>query len=181
MASIDETIVQGVREWLIAYGDPDGVLTDYQVISADNKGPRPDPPYLVVSMTSRVSVGVDERIADLDDDDDPQEQGRGYREAMVSVHGFGSGAAQWIDDAVMALPLDSCIATNILNGVSLTAMGSLTDVPVLRDTAIEPHVIQEVQASVLYIGDARAQTPLSKAVISHELGTIPEFDQTITT
>lgn len=134
--SVVEDILQGIRGWFVdVYG-----LTTEQIIPADDKGTRPPLPYLTVKVIVPGSqVGTHERIPGIDGGTGaPTEKIRVERRATVSLQGYGAGAYDWLDTALVELPLPSTQEALDGAGLSVQTLTDITDISRFIDTSTEP-------------------------------------------
>ncbi len=151
--TVKSTILQGVREWLMATASS-AALTDYQVIPADDKGPRPALPYLTVRVGPIARVGEEEAVHDKNVDGDPVVTQKGLRRSIVSVNGYGEGAEEWLAQAVLCLGAKA--ATDQLDygaGIVVVASFDPTDLSALVDTEIEARVQQDFEVFFMLESD----------------------------
>lgn len=129
-----EYIIQGVRSALkLATGLTDGKV----IVHNPAGGPRPALPYLAVRVVGDRIVGEPERVDSLTGGDDPQTRSRGFREATVTVFGYGDAAAEYLELFRIDLTKPAIDALIEAAGFSLAADGQTTETPALLDTAIE--------------------------------------------
>lgn len=132
-----EDLLQGTREWLkvVVPG-----LTDDQVIPADDKGPRPELPYLTVRIAPHDQPRHvrDERLTGTDGGGAPIVSIRGHRQAVAALQGFGVEAAEWLMLASLKLGLPEVQAQLDASGFDVVPLaGGITDISELIDTEIE--------------------------------------------
>ncbi len=122
--TVRDDIVQGIREWLMAYSAA-SPLTDEQVVPAEFSGNRTALPYLTVRVLSYdIAVGVDELISGLDGSDDPELSVRGQREGTVTIQAFGDQATEWLTEAKLSLNVEG--AQTLLHdaGLAVALLGN---------------------------------------------------------
>jgi len=129
-----EHIIQGVRSALkLATG-----LADAKVIVHNPAGgPRPALPYLAVRVVGDRIIGDAERVDSLTSGNAPRTRSRGFREATVTVFGYGDAAALYLETFRLDLDKPAVDAVIAAAGFSLSADGQTTETPTLLDTAIE--------------------------------------------
>lgn len=114
-------------------------LTDSQIILEGVKGYRVKLPYLTIKVLVH---GINTEAQDWVEHEQVggiQFQGaRGYREASVSLNGYGEGALVWLEQLV-DLMQHNAIARETMKaaGLSFTTVPSITDLTQLLDTNFE--------------------------------------------
>ncbi len=155
--TIAEDLLQDVRNWL----KDELSLTDAQVIPADDKGPRPPLPYLTVKVLAHdIPESWDEILRGVDGSDNPTQAVRGQRSFTVSLQGFGEGADELLQDAVLSLQFDSVQETLATAGLSLFPLVGASNDTVVRDTSFEPRYIRELEGLYQITSDSRTGVPL---------------------
>lgn len=143
--SVHESLVQAARQWLKSAA----TLTDAQVIPGDEKGPRPAPPYLTVTVIALdIVVGEDEYAEAIDGAGLPVRKVRGLRAGALSVQGFGD-ATDWLTTATLKLKNAAIKAALDAAGFTITARAGMTNLSALRDTAIEARHVREFDVSYM--------------------------------
>ncbi len=167
-----ETIVQGVRAWLLeAMGlDPEDVDDAGKVIPADDPGPRPDLPYVVVEVASIRTVGVRES-RELT----AGTATRGERSIIVALTGCGDGAGDWLADLELA-PRDGLDAA----GLAFVSAGPLRRIPGVRDTVIEARDVVEVTLAASFARDPVATLECDVVSITVEHERYPDAPDSLT-
>lgn len=162
--SVSEAILQATRAWLKAATG----LPDEKVIPSDDKGPRPALPYLTVKViVSDVPVGHDEQRRGLDGSGNPVVHILGQRRATLSIQGFGAATSESLAMANLKLLDPSTRDTLRIAGVSLRALGGLTDISRVVDTAFEARFLREYDVAYRISSAPVEQVPLSE--VSAEL------------
>jgi hypothetical protein len=156
--TVRNDIVQGIREWVKAFGDPAGALADNQVIKADQDGPRPAVPYVTVKVTTLSVVGVDERLT-YDNAGQGTVKVRGIRRAVVQCTAYGTEAAEWLSYALLVSGIDAAMDQLSAAGISIDEGSTMTDLSALMDTAIENRTLQELR--VLYCFESTPVTGIN--------------------
>jgi len=158
--SIHEDILQAVRSWLKTAL----TLTDAKVIVAEDDGPRPAMPYLTVKVLAHdIPEGWDEVIRTISGDN-PVNAVRGQRSFTVSVQGFGAGAEEYLQDAVLSLQLDSTQDSLTDAKISLFPLGGATPDAAVRDTSFEPRFIREFEGHYQITSGTATGVPLEDVV-----------------
>jgi hypothetical protein len=160
MATLEE-IIQAVRAWhKLALG-----LTDAQIIPADDKGPRPTPPYLTVKVTTPgIDIGTAERLDGVDGGS-PTLTIRQLRRAVVSVQGFGDDAIEWLDYAGLALDLPDVYDLLAAAGLTVDTLGEARNLSGFVDTEIEPRYLREYSITYKVATDPAVLVPCSQVQI----------------
>jgi hypothetical protein len=157
-----------VRSWLLAAGAAGG-LAGGTVIMADQNGPRPAPPYLLVkTVVHDIRIGEDERL--VNDDTPPQIRLRGQRYNTLSVQAFGEQAVQWLERATLRLYSPAILELTNVAGVAIQTEGGLTNLSGLRDQAIETRFVQDIRV------DYERLTPVDELEDGVELATVEHED-----
>lgn len=165
-----EILLQAIRTWLKAECAVTP-LTDNQVVPAYDGGPRPAMPYLVVKVTAPgTPVGEDEDLRELDEDDAPTFRTRGQRRAVVSVQGFGSASAEWLERAASRLRHPTSLALVDGLGLTIEPMGGLQDLAQLVDTGFEDRWMREFDVSYAQLTDPESQSEAVVLELAAELG-----------
>lgn len=142
--TVESDLVQEVRLLFQRLVQPSGTaLTDYQVIPADDAGPRPDLPYLTV----RVSDVVQEGEADViqgEDGDDWTARTRTWHRALCSVNAFGAEAADWLREFLIKLQLPATVEYTEDESIAIRPMGAMRNLTALLDTGMEPRHQQDL-------------------------------------
>lgn len=141
-----EDITQAFRAFAKAYSISGTPLTNEQVIPADDDGPRPASPYLVVNvLVSDIAIGRDELLGDLDGvTAAPEWKQRGQRLATVEIQGFGSAAGDWLGRLAMSHLLPAAVAIFDAATIDVSPMaGGIRDLSAMLDTSIEDRSIME--------------------------------------
>ena len=162
-----ETILQAVRSWFKSSLG----LTDLQIIPADDKGPRPPIPYLTVKViVADIAVGVDEEVREFTVGTEiPTVRARGIRSGTVSVQGFGSDSAGWLEVGALRLKYETI--QRALTDAGLTVInrpGGVTDVSPLIDNEIEPRFLREFEISYSVI-DTDAEELVEATRVEYEV------------
>lgn len=147
MSSASATILQAVRDVFVAVTS----VSAAKVIPADDKGTRPVKPYWTVKVTAARSgdFGPAERVDNLDGST-PQALMQERREATISIQGFGSGAAEALDDFALLIDSPASLAAQDTAAATLMVLSGPSDVAQLLDTQIEPRSLLELRARYLY-------------------------------
>lgn len=178
-------IEAAVRAWLIAAGVAGGVPNpDRAVVLADQDGPRPPLPYLVVRVVVYdIPVHEDEDL--VDDADPPTWRARGLRTSTVSVNAFGGSAAAWLERANLMLRAPSIRAQLDAAGFALRPNGGINNLSALRDSGTETRFQRDFAVDYTREGsvpdDTEALVELAEAV--HEdtwQGSPDDLVQTVT-
>jgi hypothetical protein len=178
MATVRETVLQGVREWLLATANYPTALTDKQVVPYQAAGVRPPLPYLAVKVGPVATEGEDERIASLTVGGAPQSKYRGERSARVTVYGFGEGSDEWIVNAIGMLGSDTALA--LLDNGAKIAVDNLpgpVDVSAVIDSSYEYRYVQELVATFRNVTGPEVHVELLTTVTTTDLD---DLDPTIT-
>ena len=155
MATIKETVMQAMRTYLKAHSAT-SALTDSQVIPIDDKGTRPPLPYLVVQVGNNRRVGTDESW-DTTVLTVPYKTAKTQRSLIVTVHGYGLGSEDWIEESAIGYNLPTQQKT--LRDLDLTAApnGDIVDLSTSLDTAIEYHFVQDWTVNLAWTSTPQAQ------------------------
>lgn len=149
MTATRETILQTARSVCKAIAGT-SALTDAQVRVWDDPGPRPSSAYLAVNVQDVRGLGYDEKIPKLATGGAALDYtGRGARAASVSIHGFGSGADEWLENIRSRLALDAARLILDAAAVDLCNPGTVIYAPTRREQAIEQHWILDLEASFI--------------------------------
>ena len=143
-------------------------LTDSQVIPSKDDGPKPTLPYIVVDVGLIKDVGEKEICEGQNVSEQPVMYSRSDKYSIVTVHGFGSGALDWIEKAEQdyILPLQQKTIRD--TGLTMYPIGDILDLSSILDSGFEKHYVQDWRIDYRFEGAQQVQT---------ELGTI----QTTTT
>lgn len=150
--SARRAIEQFARTWLKATARSSSALADAECILLRSKGPRPDAPYLAVSVTSvDVSDYSDETIAGMSGAT-PTRYETGTRRATLSVHGFGPGTDAWIERARLKLANEEATRELLADtatgtGIDLFPLGATQVIDVPLDTRWEERYLAEFEAT----------------------------------
>jgi hypothetical protein len=145
-----ETLLQTCIDWFEAALTPDinPTSTSINAFPHDDKGPRPVPPYLTFKLTlADQAVGVDEQVNEIGalPDEFPTVRTRGTRRGTLSVQGFGSKAAGWLEVATLRLRRPSIQAILDAAGLTVVNRGGVSDISALLDNEIEPRFLREFE------------------------------------
>lgn len=141
-------LYRAVRGWLMAAVSP--ALTNDQVIPADDKGTRPDLPYMTIKLTAlHQRVGEDEQSVEVVDEGEPGERVEltvtGARRAVLQVRGFGEEPGDWLAAAELALSDPQVLMGLAALNVGVRSLGGLIDLATLIDTKIEARWSQDFE------------------------------------
>lgn len=152
-----EDLLQAVRTVVVAVT---GAAAAKVIVSGD-KGPRPAEPYLTVRVTSANAgdFGPAERINGLSGSA-PTAKMRERREATVSVQGFGSGAAVWLDTLALGIDSPASLASQQAAGITAMVAGGPTDISQLVDTREDTRSLLELRIRHVVTSTAVVQTEL---------------------
>lgn len=129
-----ETVLQALRAWVVTATG----LPSERVIPADDVGPRPAAPYVVIAVRTVATVGTPEHREHA--------TGRRWvavRAATVEVTAIGVGGDAYPDLLEAALEVGTVQAALTVAGVTVGAPGPARLVSLPVDTAIEPRWLQE--------------------------------------
>lgn len=169
--SLRNDILQATREWLKAFGDPAGLLTDDQVSKGDDPGPRPTLDYVGVKVGTVIPVGTTEKLTS--DTAGGQTVFKALVSAKVQCTAYGETAAEWMDHAVLVLPSDAALEQLGDAGIAISGQ-VVTDLSALIDTGIEYRTLLEFD--VLFRYESAAQTTIAATTIKSTLTFDPEGD-----
>lgn len=146
--TIQLELYRAVRGWLMAAVSP--ALTNDQVIPADDKGTRPDLPYMTIKLTTlHQRVGEDEQGVEVVDEGEPGERVEltvtGARRAVLQVRGFGEEPGDWLAAAELALSDPQVLMGLAALNVGVRSLGGLIDLAQLIDTKIEARWSQDFE------------------------------------
>lgn len=146
--TIQLELYRAVRGWLMAAVSP--ALTNDQVIPADDKGTRPDLPYMTIKLTAlHQRVGEDEQSVEVVDEGEPGERVEltvtGARRAVLQVRGFGEEPGDWLATAELALSDPQVLMGLAALNVGVRSLGGLIDLAQLIDTKIEARWSQDFE------------------------------------
>lgn len=143
--TIQLELYRAVRGWLMAAVSP--ALTNDQVIPADDKGTRPDLPYMTVKFTTlHQRMGEDEQGLEVVDEGERVELTiTGARRAVLQVRGFGEEPGDWLAAAELALSDPQVLMGLAALNVGVRALGGLIDLAALIDTKIEARWSQDFE------------------------------------
>jgi len=185
--STQEDIIQALRTFAKAFAISGTPLTNSQVIPSDDKGSRPDPPYLTVNvLTHGIRIGQDTVFTDLDGSLDPQWKQSGQRSGTVSMQGFGAGTDDWLERLGMSYRLPAAVAIMDAAEFDLHPFpAGVIDQSTLLETAIEGRYLMEWELTYeLTTDEADAETgvELEHVVITtiQDEGDPSELSQTTT-
>lgn len=122
-------------------------LTDNQIIVADDKGPRPDLPYLTVGLnTYDVPLSQDRQDWPESSGGDVDVASTGQREGTISLQGYGRGSSQWLTELPHRLHRRAVQAAMTTQGIDLQA----PDTGVIRlgqlvETALEDRYSRDLR------------------------------------
>lgn len=168
----DDDLVQAVRNWLklvlaTSFTLSSGETIDDRIIVADEEGPRPTPPYIVVRMSNfDQAVGSDHQFVDAAGCNEYIE---GAREDTVSIHGYGRGIGNLMRDAKLSLWKDAVKAQNATDGVSIETVGGLQNLSQLVDTDTEERFLLDVYVRYRVTSDPTPAIPLQTVQVETEI------------
>lgn len=90
------------------------------------------------------------------------------REATVSVQGFGTGAAQALDDLALLVDSPLSLSTQQAQLVTIMIAGGPTDTTQLLDTAFEPRSLLELRVRFAWKSSAVAQVAVGTVALDIE-------------
>jgi hypothetical protein len=152
-------------------------------VLADQDGPRPPLPYLLVRVVVwDLPVGEDEDL--VDDSDPPTWRARGQRTSTVSINAFGGSAAGWLERANLMLRAPSILAQLDAAGLALRPQGGLNNLSALRDSGTEARFQRDYAVDYVRSGSAPGDTEqlAELAEVVHEdtwQGSPDDFVQTV--
>lgn len=148
----------------------DDILTELQVIPANDGGVRPTLPYLTINVSViGAQVGQDEDLPGTDGGGNPTMRHRGERRATVSVQGFGARTAGWLTSAVLRLRADAIKAIVDTAGLSINGWTPLQKVSGLVDTSIEARFSQDFTVDYNITTAPEAQTEMVNVEVATTL------------
>jgi hypothetical protein len=152
-----EDLLQAVRAVVVAVT---GAAATKVIVSGD-KGPRPAEPYLTVRVTSANagSFGAAERINGLSGSA-PTAKMRERREATISVQGFGTGAAVWLDTLALGIDSPASLQAQQTAGIVAMVAGGPTDISQLVDTREDTRSLLELRVRHLVTSTVAVQVEL---------------------
>lgn len=165
---IENDILSPVREWLIAQGVDGGIPNpDRAVIFANENGPRPPLPYVVVDVDvfderigyDEVQIGSTALVAP-----------KGQRRGVVSVEMYG-GSEVWVERATYLLNTPESLA--LLTALWLEPEGGLVNLSTTVDTDIETRYRRDFSFTyerTADSGDASQGVELEQVVHTDTLG-----------
>lgn len=162
MSSAQETILQAVRDLLVAVGG----TTAAKVLVAGTKGPRPAKPYFTVRVTAAKAgdLGPAERIDGLNGSI-PRARMKEQREATVSIQGFGTGAQDVLDTFALNIDSPASLSAQGTTKVACMVMSGPSDMSEVVDTAEEPRTLLELRVRYGWQGDPANQVAVVTATI----------------
>lgn len=170
MSTTKKALLQAVRTWL----KTELSITGDQVIPADAKGARPPKPYLTVRVSlSDVQVGGDEVLEGLDGDENVVLRTQGIRRATISVRGFGDPTGEWLETAVIRLPLPQAQALLNSLGLSFFSIGGLQDLSEVLGTGFEEQYLREFEAYYRYDSENQTEADLEEVSVDIDLSSEP--------
>jgi len=170
VSTTKKALLQAVRTWLVT----ELSLTGDQVIPADAKGARPPKPYLTVRVSlSDVLVGSDEVFEGLDEDENVVLRTQGIRRATISVRGFGDPTGEWLENAVLQIPLPRAQAKLKQLGLSFFSIGGLQDLSDVLGTGFEEQYLREFEAYYSYDSATQTEADLENVEIDIDLQSSP--------
>jgi hypothetical protein len=167
--SIKGDILQAIRAWLMLASDRSTPLEDAKVVLFAKRGPRTALPYLAVNCTiSGQPHGMDEELwlKDEDDEEAGLHQPRGIRRYVVSIHGFGEAAGEWLAEAVAAMTALDVQAIFDEAACSVLVLSGPTEVEVPLETTFEERYLVELEVYTMLLPEADPTVALDKAEIS---------------
>lgn len=166
--SILTCIASAARTWFVQQAVQGGIpAADGRVIFADEPGPRPPLPYVVVDVpVLDERLGRDEVV--VDDSDPPQVSVRAFRAGMVSLHAYGDGALTWLERAQATLQQPASQTTLTTEGLNLEPVGGTQNLTSLLETQNETYFRQDYQFTYQRLADpADAETGVELAQVVH--------------
>lgn len=144
-------------------------LDDDQIIAADDKGPRPELPYLTINVSAYdVPASTDYEDWSASSGGQVDVGARGLREGTVSLQGYGRTSAQWLTDLPLLLHRDSNQAVMTAQGLDLLPPESgVRRVPQLVDTSIEDRFIRDLAFTYREIG-ATEEVPDVRNIVGED-------------
>lgn len=137
-----EEVIQAVRQWL---AHTTGLALAKIIIGGD-AGTRPAMPYITVQPLSiHARIGTDE-IEYVDVGLTQTESGVGDRRGSVQVSGYGTSAADLLDQAALSvyLPTAQAVLTALGTDVGIYRTTAPLDRSQLRDTGFETSAVMDV-------------------------------------
>lgn len=130
---IENDILTAARGWLVAQGAAGGIPNpDAAVIFANENGPRPPLPYVVIDVEvfderigyDEVQIGSTALVAP-----------KGQRAGVISMESFGHGGERWLERAVYLL--NTAESLGLLTALWLEPEGGLVNLSTAVDTDVE--------------------------------------------
>ena len=85
----------------------------------------------------------------------------GQRRATLEVQGFGAGADAWLERMAVQLPTPAIVALHTAAGLSVRALGGMSDLAAMIDTSIEPRFMREFEITYAIRTEPESQVPLA--------------------
>jgi len=145
-------------------------LADAKVRVSHDDGPRPALPYVTVEvLTFGTMQGfTDELLDTLDGGGGPLQTPRGSREATIQVTGVGLGADDYLQTFRSKLVTPAQITLAVAGGLAIDLMGTMVNIPALRDTGFMPKVTQDFLVQYQHTGTAESAIPVSTIETDYE-------------
>lgn len=164
-----QQVENGVRNWFIAMGVSDGIPNpDRAVIFANENGPRPPLPYVVINVESYDErVGYDEEQVGATGLRAP----RGQRSGIVSLTGYGAESEDWMERAIFLINTPETTAAS--PDVTVEPIGGSFNQTALLDQDQQQVYRRELAVTYVRIPDTddRVQgTELDTVVHTDDLG-----------
>ena len=116
-----------------------GALTDDNCIPANDKGRRPDLPYITLKVSSYDNPHlIRDEVIETVDGGIPQERIRGDRRGVLTVAGFGEATEAWLQNMGLEIGLETTQVFLRGESVRVRILTETIDVSAMRDTEIEP-------------------------------------------
>ncbi len=150
-AGLKFEVEAGLRNWIVATAAAGGIpAPDSSVIFADENGPRPPLPYLVLDIQV-----FDERIGTDSQRSNAlgQVEVRGLRRGSVSVLAYGEGSVPWLERATTLLTSPAARAILDTAGLEVKSAGGLVDLTQVVD--IEEEGRHQRDFDLLYVREPR--------------------------
>ncbi len=169
-------IEKALRAWCVAGTGLAAVIWGYQT------GPRPQPPYVALSIVDTVGVGRDwkDRGGDPDPTLGQRRLHRGHRVATLTVQCFAevatgvTGAMARLTDAVAALEIHADALNTAGCGIGKTDRVRLvagrinTQLEPRAVTEVELHLLSELESYAQYVDRVQVTTTLDDGAIEVE-------------
>lgn len=164
--SVRTDLLTAVRDLIIGLTG----ATDPKVINSGASGPKPALPYLSIRIQSPDvgGLGPAERIDGLNGST-PEASMRAARDADVSVQGFGTTAADWLEDLEMLIDSPASLTLQATSKIAARVKTPTSDISVLIDTEEEARFELSLGVGCTLITDPSDQVELLSVEIDLDI------------